>query len=326
MSRQVVVTGGCGFIGRVVAKRLAVQGEHVTIIDPAAATSTAARPWAALRDVGVRIVADRIEDAPLVDASVVIHLAAPVGGLGVTRSWPVAGRIVSATRAAISVARHSDAPLVNVSSSEVYGVGGAYTEETRCVTPGRHSPRLGYAVGKLAAEQDAHTAGLVGVVSVRPFNVVGPGQSAAAGFVLPRFIDQALRGSALTVFGDGQQTRALLSVYDCASAIIAAARGLVDEPRDLGIVNVGNPANRTSMLDLAHLVAEVVEGHVGWRAALRFTTGDVEYDEPRYEEAEGGSKEPANIDKARSTLGWAPAWGLRRIVEDAVGEAVRTAR
>ena len=323
MSGQVVVTGGAGFIGSHVAELLAADGDHVTIVDP---SPPAQRVADRLRALGVRYHQGRVEDYHARSVAAVVHCAAPVGGLGVTQSWPVAARIVSATRAAINVAADAAAPLVNVSTSEVYGVGGAYTEATACVTPGRHSPRLGYAVGKLAAEQDAHTANLRGVVSLRPFNVVGPRQDAGKGFVLPRFVDQALAGRSLSVFGDGLQVRAFLSVYDAAAAIRRAYHALRDAPTDLGIINVGNPANRTTVLGLARLVIDAVEERTGTRVDVRMTNGNDEYDSAAYEEAEGLSKEPANIDRARDLLAWEPIVDLPSLVYDAVDAALAERR
>jgi UDP-glucose 4-epimerase len=75
------------------------------------------------------------------------------------------------------------------------------------------------------------------VTIMRFFNTTGPRQSAAFGMVAPRFIDQALKGQAITVYGSGKQTRSFCSVFDTARAI----QQLMNQPTALGIFNIGNP-------------------------------------------------------------------------------------
>jgi nucleoside-diphosphate-sugar epimerase len=310
---RILVTGGLGFIGARAARAAVQRGHTVTLVDDTSGAVVDHVPGTNLLLCGVETLVANADNMPW-DA--IIHCAAPVGGLGVVNAGMVAGRIVSATEAAIHLAAGSGAALVNVSSSEVYGAPGAYTETTPCVVPGRYSPRLGYALGKRAAENDVHTAGLdrSGVVSVRPFNVVGPGQSASKGFVLPRWCEQVHAGKPLTIFGDGTQGRAFTSVHDLAPWLVDLAEQLVAEPRDLGVVNAGNPRNMTTIRALAALV-NVAAGRPG--DALYFTTGQREYNDARYEEAEGTTKSPANVEKAKA-LGWEPTWSLGEIVRDAL--------
>ena len=312
---RVLVPGGLGFIGSRVARDLVRRGHSVTIADDCSGhvTERVAGTVAALSPIE-RFVSQTSVIGPW-DA--IIHCAAPVGGLGVVKAGMVASRIMSATEAVIHIAREHGAALVNVSSSEVYGAPGAYTEDTPCIVPARYSHRLGYALGKRAAENDVHTAGLRSVVSVRPFNVVGPGQSAAKGFVLPRWVEQVRAGDDLTVFGTGEQGRSFTSIHDLAPWLCDLAERVAAEPRDYGVVNAGAPQNHTTIRAFAFAV-NMVAGRSPSR--VRFTTGVREYDDARYEEAEGTTKSPANVDRARA-LGWNPVWTLDGIARNALAEA-----
>lgn len=312
---RVLVTGGLGFIGSHAAAVLVQRGHAVTICDDCSGHVTERVPGTVAGLVPVEaLVEPRGVAAPVGPWDAILHCAAPVGGLGVVRSGLVAAKIATATEAVIYLAQDSGCPLVNVSSSEVYGKPGAYTEETPCVVPPRYSPRLGYALGKRAAENDVHTADLRACVSVRPFNVVGPGQAASKGFVLPRWVDQVRRGDDLTVFGDGRQARAFTSVHDLAPWLAHLVELLAAAPADYGVVNAGNPANHVTIRTFAALV-NLAAGRSS--RAVRFTDGVAEYGDARYEEAEGVSKAPANVEKAKA-LGWAPTWSLDAIVRDAL--------
>jgi UDP-glucose 4-epimerase len=219
--------------------------------------------------------------------------------------------IVADAAAVIGYCQAQDVPLVNISTSEVYGFSGEYRESDACVVPAanRWSPRLEYAVGKLAAEMEIRLSGIE-AVSIRPFNVVGARQLPDGGFVLPTFAEQAVSGQALTIFGPGLQVRCLTAVEDVAAFVHHAInRGALE-----GVVNVGNPANRTDIVTLAHKVCDAA----GVKHYFEWTNGRAVHG-PDYAEAEGVIKTP-NIDRARA-LGWAPKRGLDELIADAVAHA-----
>jgi UDP-glucose 4-epimerase len=96
-------------------------------------------------------------------------------------------------------------------------------------------------------------------VIVRPFNISGPRQSGAGGFVLPRFIGHALMARPLPIFGSGSQVRAFTHVRDvCDGLVLAMRRGTSGS-----IHNTGNPANRMSITELADLVLKVTGSPAG---------------------------------------------------------------
>ena len=122
--------------------------------------------------------------------------------------------------------------------------------------PPQVTVRLEYAVGKLAAEISLVNTTRVTPLHatiVRPFNVAGPRQSGKGGFVLPRFISQALANQPLTVYGDGSMIRAFTHVQD----IVRGTMLVMEKGRNGEAYNMGNPANKTSILDLAERVVRV---------------------------------------------------------------------
>jgi len=175
------------------------------------------------------------------------------------------------------------------------------------VVPAKSSARLEYAVGKLAAETALlNLSGTrdLDLRIVRPFNVTGPRQSGRGGFVLPRFIGQAIAGVDITVFGDGKQVRAFTHVKDMVAGIVCAMKnGKKGE-----VYNLGNPANRCSILELAEEVKRITRT----RSRIVFVDPTTIYG-PLYEEA--NNKFP-DASKAIAELGWEPRYGRNQAIED----------
>jgi UDP-glucose 4-epimerase len=245
----------------------------------------------------------------------IYHLASPVGPVGILRhAGRIAGAIVGDADRAVDLACRSGARLCLASTSEIYGGGrgGACAESDDRVIRAEPSVRLEYAAGKLAAEiatiNAARHRGLRAVV-IRPFNVAGPGQSGEGGFVLPRFVRQALSGEPITVYGDGSAVRALTHVDDVSDGIVRALRG----GRSGAAYNLGNAANRTTILDLAGLVLRVTG-----------SSSPISHVDPRDLHGDLFAEAPDKFpdgDLARRELGWSPSRDLERVVRDAVDDA-----
>jgi len=264
-SKRILVTGGFGFLGGHVISRLLADPEvSVHVVDNL--TTNPVTLDTLLSEIGgserltfdVCSIADYFAGTPA-EFDAIVHLASPVGPAGVLRHG---GRIVSMVVGdAYILADYTEdrgARLVDLSTSEVYGGGrdGLCDEGDAKIVPAETTFRLEYAVAKLAAETaliNLHARDGLDVVIVRPFNVAGPRQSGEGGFVLPRFLAQAVLGLPLSIFGTGEARRAFTHVYDIADGILLALyRG---KP---GVAyNIGNHRNIVTVDELADTVLEV---------------------------------------------------------------------
>ena len=309
---KVLVTGGAGFLGRRVVALLASHGHVVHVVDPELRAHHAPGESVSIEDWVGYFMGDH---AGYFYPDVVVHLASPVGPLGILRGAGVAGRILAATSAVIELALGGDMRVINVSTSEVYGSGGVYEVGDPCVTPHRYSRRLAYATGKLAAEMDIHAALGDRVVTLRPFNVVGGDQDALAGFVLPRLVDQALDGDAMTIYRPGTQRRALLAADDFARLVEVLVDG---DPWPGGeMLHAGAPGNECDVFGLVGEIRDAVAVLTGRYPKDPVLVDPVALHGPAFEEAEGMTKLPTITETTRLT-GWSPSLSLSQIVVDAV--------
>ena len=254
-----VVTGGCGFIGSHVVDRLVERGDEVVVVDDLATGD------AACLNAGARLVRGSVLDAELLREAVegadrIFHLAAlprversiedPVGTHRVNVDGTL--NVLEASRRA-GVGR-----FVYASSSSVYGRQDTHLM-TEDMTPNPLSP---YALQKLIGEQYVSLlAPLYGMtaVSLRYFNVYGPRQPLEGEYALliGKFLSARRSGGPLTVYGDGEQTRAYSHVYDVVAANLLAAEA--DVPTGLNtVMNIGSGVE-TSVNRIAGMIGgEVV--------------------------------------------------------------------
>lgn len=318
---NVLVTGGFGFIGGHLVSALLTRGDVVHVVDDLS-SSPVSHDWLlsqlppeqrARLSYDLATVEEFAEDRWPGDLRYdsIFHLASPVGPAGVLRfGGEMVREIVRDTYHLIDRCLTDKSRLIDVSTSEVYGGGqsGLCAENTEKRIPPDTTIRLEYAVAKLAAEtaiiNKVQVAGLDASI-IRPFNVAGPRQSPVGGFVLPRFIRQAHFGRPLTVFGDGMALRAFTHVQDLVDGLV-----LVGDAGRPGVAyNIGNPANRISILELAHLVVDVTG-----------SSSDIVLIDPRtvygplYAEANDKFPEPG---RAIKELHWAPHRSVRETVVDA---------
>ncbi len=294
---DLVVTGGLGLIGSAIVE--AWEGEGATIVDDARGAVCAPaelRPrrqgvrWERPRWVNASVEEAQAANVRLaVGARAVIHCAAPVGPVGIL-TGSVLTSMVASTQAACRLAARAEAPLVAFSSSEVYGTTAPRGE---LVLPdARWSPRLEYAAGKIATELivGRHYAetGLPTAI-IRPWNVSGPRQSAAKGFVLPRWVDAAAAGEELTLYGDGSQARAFMAASDLADLVCELVDGVQTPPGAWACrpMDAATPENAVTLRELAELVSERVR-----EVPIR-SVDPVELHGPRFAEAAAGTKLPA---------------------------------
>lgn len=275
MTATVLVTGGAGFIGANLVRRLESDGsvERVRVLDDLS-TGRASN----LSGTSAELVEGSIVDADIVervaaDADAIVHLGARPS---VPRSLvePVASHTANATGTvhvleAARAAGRGPIPVVVASSSSVYGANPTLPKRED-LAPAPMSP---YAASKLAAESAAlawQSAFAVPVLALRFFNVYGPLQAADHDYaaVVPRFVDAALAGRPVTVHGDGRQSRDFTFVDTVTDVLARAALGPVTAP---GPVNLafGTRTDLLTVLDLieAALGRPVERVHVDPRPA-----------------------------------------------------------
>ncbi|MEE9365388.1 MAG: UDP-glucuronic acid decarboxylase family protein, partial [Dehalococcoidales bacterium] len=292
---KVVVTGGAGFVGSHLVRRLLDAGRPVVVVDNLVTgrrenlAEVADRIEFLEYDVAAR---DWLEDPALAGpVDRVYHLASPASPVDFEKI-PVEICLTCAygTKNAIELALAGGARLLDASTSEVYGDPDRHpqTEDYR----GRVSvdgPRSCYDEGKrfgealVAAYRRAE--GLDARVA-RIFNTYGPRMRKNDGRVVPAFIDQALNGKPLTVFGDGSQTRSFGYVDDLVRGLM-----LLMESGYTGPVNLGNPDERT-ILELAQAVLVLT----GSDSTIEYRSLPV--DDPH--------RRKPDITTAKRELGWRP--------------------
>lgn len=329
--RTVLVTGGFGFVGSHVVERLIADGARVVVVDDGSTSPVDADAfvrrvrdsmgtyerllWSHEKLASYTPVAIRRSDIKFDE---VYHLASVVGPVGVlVHAGEITRAVVGGTYNALDIAMAHRARLCVVSTSEVYGDmsvrdkhATAAREDDPKIIGTKPSARMEYAVAKLAGEVAVINAARATddyAVIVRPFNVAGPRQSPNGGFVIPRFMRQALRGEPLTVYGDGTAVRAFTHVEDIADGILRAMlKGKSGE-----VYNLGNEANRTTIGDLAQRVWD----HIRPTESPRIELVDPKtLHGPDFEEAPDKVPDSA---RARVMLDWTPKHDLDRVIRDA---------
>jgi len=250
--RDVLVTGGAGFVGSHLADAL-VADNDVTVLD---ALTTGRRGNV---PEGVTLVEGDLRDEETVaehaaGADVIFHQAALVSVAASTDRPRESNAVnVAGTLALFEAARRSDARVVVASSCALYG----HPEYVPVDEDHPTEPTSPYGVDKLAVDHYARVyADLYGlpVVPLRYFNVYGPRQSADYSAVIRTFAEQARNGDPITVEGDGTQTRDFVHVSDVVRAnLLAAGTDAVGEP-----FNVGT-GTETSIRELAEAVREAAD-------------------------------------------------------------------
>ncbi len=257
--KRIFVTGGAGFIATTLAHELVDANEIVALDnlhrDALSSTELADHPNFTLHQVDV-LDADAVRELAR-GATHIVHCAA-IAGVDTVLESPVRTMRVNmigtynVLEAAVATLDTLER-LVDFSTSEVFGTHAYNVDEGHVSTIGSvGEARWTYAVSKLAGEHMAHAYHdelKVPTVTVRPFNVYGPGQ--IGGGAIRAFIEAALAGRDLTIHGDGAQIRAWCYVDD----MVEALRLCLERPEAVGqSYNVGNPRSAVTIFDLAQRI------------------------------------------------------------------------
>ncbi|MBP6874876.1 MAG: SDR family oxidoreductase [Candidatus Eisenbacteria bacterium] len=297
---RVLITGGAGFIGSHLCDHFLARGDDVICMDNLLTGSV--DNIAHIHDGRFRFIRYDVTNylylAEPID--IVLHFASPASPIDYLR-LPIHTLKVGAlgTHKALGLALAKNARFLLASTSEVYGDPLEHPQkETYWGHVNPTGVRGVYDEAKRFAEALAmayHRYHGVDAKIVRIFNTFGPRMRRDDGRAVPVFINQALRGEPLTVFGDGSQTRSFGYISDLVRGIDALIRSDLNEP-----VNIGNPEEMT-VLEMARMICELT----GSKSEILFRA--LPEDDPKV-------RQPS-ITLAREKLGWAPQVGVREALE-----------
>ncbi len=315
---KVLITGGAGFIGSHLSQLLLGGGDEVFVLDDLS-TGSMENVAHLTSDKRFHLVVDSVLHPAVVNELVnkvdtVFHLAAAVGVKTIVEQPVRTLRVnLGGTETVLDACCKFDKPVLVASTSEVYGDHRSevpLSETSRRMYGNTTQKRWAYADSKAVDEFLAlayHEEFGLETVIVRLFNTVGPRQTGTYGMVLPRFVERALAGDEIEIYGDGRQTRCFCHVED-------TIRALRDLMTDLGrtsgeIFNVG-ANNQISILELAERVKEMARSdspivHVPFDAVYGTGIEDMLHRVPC-------------TDKVRQTIGWVP----RRTLDGILGDVI----
>ena len=301
---RVLVTGGAGFIGSHLCDFLLAHGCDVVCMDSLLTGSLA--NIASIRDSRFLFIKHDVTNFIVVDGPVdyVLHFASPASPIDYLE-LPIQTLKVGAlgTHKALGLAKARGAKFLLASTSEVYGDPLVHPQrEDYWGNVNPVGPRGVYDEAKRFAEAMTmayHRVHAVDSRIVRIFNTYGPRMRLTDGRAIPTFVRQALTGEALTVYGDGSQTRSFTFISDLVDGIWKLMQSSVDDP-----VNIGNPREMT-LLELAKQILRLS----GSRSEIVFRP--LPTDDPKVRQPD--------ISRARRLLGWEPQVdveeGLRKTIE-----------
>jgi len=298
MDKTCVVTGGAGFIGSWLCSSLVDKGYTVLCVDNFI-TGDKENIRDLLQKNGFVLIEHDISKPLNIKGSVdyIFHLASPASPKDY-QARPIETMLANSlgTYHMLELARKKKARFLLASTSEVYGDPEEHPQkETYWGRVNPIGPRACYDESKRFAEALAlsyfRKYGL-DVRIVRIFNTYGPGMKHDDGRVIPNFITQALRGEAITVYGDGKQTRSFCYIEDMVEGLerVMFSEGISGE-----VFNVGNPEEYTVM-DVARIVKELT----GSLSEIVLTS--LPEDDP--------VKRRPDISKVKQMLGWEPKTGF----------------
>ncbi|HEX2804110.1 MAG TPA: UDP-glucuronic acid decarboxylase family protein [Sphingomicrobium sp.] len=294
--KRVLVTGGAGFLGSHLCDRLIEAGHEVLCLDNFYTGSR--RNVAHLLDNPAFEVLRHDITFPLyVEVDQIYNLACPASPIHYqhdpiqTTKTSVAGAINM-----LGLAKRLRIPILQASTSEVYGDPAVHPQSEDYwghVNP--IGPRSCYDEGKRCAETlffDYHRQLGLKIKVARIFNTYGPRMHPNDGRVVSNFIVHALEGQAITLYGDGSQTRSFCYVDDTVEGLIR----LMNSPDDVtGPINIGNP-HEISVRELAEIIVDKTA------ASGELISCDIPADDPQ-------QRQP-DIARARDLLGWEPTVSL----------------
>jgi UDP-glucose 4-epimerase len=309
-----LVTGGAGFIGSHIVDHLMGQGNQVLVVDD---FSTGDPENLAIHKASkdLEVIEGNILDSALIKRATrevdrVFHFAAAVGVFNIMSDTVKSLKTnLQGTENVLEACLEYKKPVLIASSSEVYGKNGSdsLSEDSDRIIGPPQKIRWSYSDAKAIDESLAislHREQGLEARIVRLFNTVGPRQVGRYGMVFPRFVEAALKGEALTIYGSGEQTRCFGHVLDIVDAIlkIESTAEAIACPVNIGV------SEEISILNLASRVLRLLNS----KSTVKF----VPYEEVYSFGFEDMQRRVPDNALLKKLTGWRPKRGIEQIVLD----------
>jgi len=316
-TKHYLVTGGAGFIGSHLTEKLIGKGNIVTIVDNLS-TGNISNLDTIIKHPNLKIIIGSILDDNLMEPIIkevdeVYHLASAVG-VKLIMDQPVETieNIFEGTAVVFRYAARYRKKVLLTSTSEVYGKNKnvPFKEDYDRIEGPTSSHRWAYASAKSLDEflALAHSkkSGLA-VVVVRLFNTVGPRQSSQYGMVIPNFIEAALKGETLYVYGDGEQTRCFCHVKDVVKALVEVMNNTECEGK---VFNIGS-SEEISINKLANRITDFTKSS----SKIKTIPYNQVYPDGGFEDM--GRRVPCT-ERIKKYINWEPEISLDEIIKSVV--------
>jgi UDP-glucose 4-epimerase len=313
---KVLITGGAGFIGSHLADYFILNGAEVTILDNLTTGSKDNLIGPANK---AKLVIGDIRNQELVEqlvnkADLVLHMAAALGVDNImSDTIESISTNIYGSEVVLQAATKFDKRIFIASTSEIYGKNPKQplSEEDDRVIGTPQNFRWSYSDAKAIEESIARVLYLekgLQVTTVRFFNTIGPRQTGKYGMVVPKFINQALQGKEIEVYGDGTQTRVFCHVKDAVEALLS----LLNNPKSIGdVFNIGG-IGEISINELAKSVITLTNSNSG--------ITHIAYTSVYPEGYEDMQRRVPDVSKIEALTGWYPKLNLVRSVMDILDE------
>jgi UDP-glucose 4-epimerase len=313
---KVLITGGAGFIGSHLAEKLLQLDHEVFVIDNLW-TGKLANLGKIQKKEKFHLVVDTILNESVMNELVfkvdhIYHLAAAVGVKKIMDNPVETIDInVKGSETVLRLANRFKKKVFIASTSEIYGkhVEHSLSEDDNRVMGTVKKRRWAYACSKTLDEFLAlayYDEKKLPIVIARLFNTVGPRQTGQYGMVLPNFVQSALLGKPISVYGDGNQSRSFTHVFDVVDALVR----LMAEPKAEGdVFNVGND-HEITIKELAVRVKEMT----GSPSEIEYVPYEKAYG-PGFEDME---RRCPNIQKVKGLIGFEPKYGIEAIIQSVI--------
>lgn len=313
---KILITGGLGFIGAHCIEKWLCEEWDVYVLDNLSSNAIEPDSHLAKQTTFIQKDITKVVWDTLPKFDLILHLASPVGPVGVLKhSGKMANIILDDIYSVIAGSKHSNCPLLFVSTSEIYGYRDCKTylkEDGDKILRGDFTVRNEYSMAKLLSEIVLSNHAKVDkdfkYQIVRPFNVTGEYQLVDGGFVLPRFVTQALNDEDITVYYSGLQIRAFTWVKDIVEGIYLTS--VAEDKLWNQEWNVGNKNNENSILYLAEKVKDLTK-----------SKSKIVNIDPKELHGDLFTEAPEKIPdstKIEKLLGWKPTKDTNEVIEEVI--------